>query len=81
MATYDDKWFEVWCADGVEYIPSHLVIVTPKLENRSRIIVIDHYLSNKIIYEGKDYEEVSNWLLEDEYYLVSGRTFPDDGWN
>lgn len=80
MATYHHKWFEVWYADGEEYIPSHLVIVAPKLEDRSRIIVIDHYLNNKIIYEGKDYEEVSNWLSEDEYELLNERVFPDDGW-
>ncbi|MDQ3711414.1 MAG: hypothetical protein M3388_04265 [Acidobacteriota bacterium] len=80
MAIYDDKWFEIWYADGIEYIPSHLLIITPKPENRSSIIVIDPYLSNKIIYEGKDYEDVSDWLVEDEYSLVSGRIFPDDGW-
>ncbi len=81
MATYDDKWFEIWYADGIEYIPSHLLIVTPKPESRSRIIVVDPYLNDKIVYEGKDYENVSDWLVEDEYSLVCGRMFPDDGWN
>ena len=80
MATYDNKWFEIWYADGVEYIPSHLLIVAPKPENRSSVIVIDPYLSDKIVYEGNDYQNVVDWLTEDEYEMVSGRIFPDDGW-
>jgi len=81
MATYDDKWFEIWYADGVEYIPSHLLIVAPKPEDRSRVIVIDPYSNDKIIYDGKNYEDTSDWLVEDEYSLMSGRIFPDDGWD
>jgi hypothetical protein len=37
-------------------------------------------LRNKIIYEGNNYQDASDWLSEDEYELVSGRIFPDDGW-
>lgn len=80
MAIYDDRWFEVWYIDGIDVIPSHLLVVTPNPEDRSRVVVIDPQRKDKIIYEGKDYEDVCFWLGEDEYTLVGGREFPDDGW-
>jgi len=80
MAIYDDKWFEVWWLQGVDVTPSHLIIVTPNPENRSRIMVIDPSENNRVVYEGKDYEDAHEWLCEDEYSLVGGREFPDDGW-
>ena len=58
---------------------SHLLIVTPNPENRSRVLVIDPFAQSKIVFEGKDYEDACRWLGEDEYELVSGREFPDDG--
>ena len=42
MATYEDKWFEIWYTDGVDIVPSHLLIVTSKPEGRSRV----NYLHN-----------------------------------
>lgn len=80
MAIYDDKWFEVWWLQGVDITPSHLVIVTPNPENRGRVMVIDPYDGGRTVYEAKDYEDASNWLCEDEYSMVRGREFPDDGW-
>jgi hypothetical protein len=81
MATYEDKWFEVWYADGIDVAPSHLLIVTPNPENRSRVLVIDSYDRDKIVFEGRDYEDALLWLREDDYSLVGGREFPDDGWD
>jgi hypothetical protein len=79
MAIYDDKWFEVWFVDGVEYIPAYLVIVTPNPKIKGEIIVLD-LNKNEILFRSKSYEDVRNWLTEDEFDLVDGRVFPDDGW-
>jgi hypothetical protein len=80
MATYEDRWFEIWYADGIDIAPSHLLIVTPNLENLRRVLVVDPYDGGKTVYEGTDYEDAFHWLREDEYSLVGGREFPDDGW-
>ncbi|MBA3246783.1 MAG: hypothetical protein H0T63_01715 [Pyrinomonadaceae bacterium] len=79
MATYEDQWFEVWFTEGTDIIPGYLLIVTPD-ESRTGCIVIDPQQNQNIIFRGRDYEETKNWLLEDEYSLVRGREFPDDGW-
>lgn len=80
MATYEDKWFEVWYSDGEDVNPTYLLIVTPNPKNPSQILVIDPYQKNKVLYKAKDYEDAVCWLQEDEYDLVEGRIFPDDGW-
>jgi hypothetical protein len=80
MAIYDEKWFEIWYAEGVDIVPSHLLIVTPKPENTSQVLIIDPYDKGKIIYEGKNYGDACSWLWEDEYSQISGRMFTDDGW-
>jgi hypothetical protein len=80
MAIYDDKWFEIWYVDGVDVTPSHLLIVTPNPKSASQILIIDPFEKGKIIFEAKDYEAATDWLGEDEYTVVDGRQFPDDGW-
>ena len=80
MATYKDKWFEIWYSEGEDIIPTYLLVVTPNPENLSRILIIDPAEKGKVVYEGKDYEDATDWLVEDEYSLVNGRIFPDDGW-
>ncbi len=80
MATYDDKWFEVWYSEGDDVLPCHLLVATPNSENRSRVLIMSPCEGNKVVFEGKDYEEARLWLLEDEYTQVVGREFPDDGW-
>lgn len=80
MATYEDKWFEIWYVDGVDIVPHHLLIVTSNPENRSRVLIIDPYDNGKVVYEAKNYDDATDWLGEDEYSLVNGRIFPDDGW-
>jgi hypothetical protein len=80
MAIYDDKWFEVWYLQGVDVTPSCLLIVTPDPESRSRMLVLDPYQKGKVVYAGKNYEDAMFWLREDDFTMVVGREFPDDGW-
>ena len=80
MATYEDKWFEIWYSDGEDVVPTYLLIVTPNPHANGQILVLDPQLNNKIVFEAKDYEDAFYWLREDEYTVVDGRQFPDDGW-
>jgi hypothetical protein len=80
MSERDDYWFEVWYADGIDLVPSGLVIVVPLQDRSGRVQVLDHYNLNALLFEGKDYEEVFFWLTQDDYSHVGGRVFPDDGW-
>jgi hypothetical protein len=80
MAIYDDQWFEIWYSDGESYEPYYLLLVMPNPQNKGEIIVSDREKNNEIIFRSNNYEEVRNWLSEDEFELVEGRTFPDDGW-
>jgi hypothetical protein len=80
MATYEDRWFEVWWLQGVDITPSHLVIVTPDPKDRSRVLVLDPFSGDSVLYECKDYEDAHTWLRQDDYSMVGGREFPDDGW-
>lgn len=80
MAIHDDKWFEFWYSNAGEIIPNYFLLVTPDVENTGKITVIDPLKNNQIVFSGINYEEVSAWLWDDEFHLVEGRTFPDDGW-
>lgn len=80
MTISEDKWFEVWYLQGVDIAPSCIYIVIPSLNNPQHTLVLDPCDGYKIIYEGKDYEETFYWLREDDFSLVDGRVFPDDGW-
>ena len=75
MENQSEKWFEVWCVDGVEHIPAYLVIVAPSPKSPSQIIVFD-LDKDEILYQSNVYEDVREWLLEDEFSMVKGRTFP-----
>jgi hypothetical protein len=79
MAIYDDKWFEFWYSEG-DVLPNYFLIVSPDKNEKGKIIVIDPLKNNEIVFRGKDYEEVSDWLIEDEFHIVNGRMFDDDGW-
>ena len=78
--TFDDKWFEVWFVHGVGILPAYLVVVSPNPEDTTEILVID-LDNNKRLFAGANYEEVFNWLTEDEFEQVTGRQFFDDGWD
>jgi hypothetical protein len=80
MAIYDDKWFEFWYSDGEDVVPYHFLIVVSNTKNAGEIIVLDPFKNNEVVFRGKNYKEICAWLTEDEYQLIEGRTFPDDGW-
>lgn len=80
MAIYDDEWFEVWYSDGTYIAPSYVLIVATNLKDKQEILVIDPIEKNQVVFRSKSYEEVANWLWEDEFRLVEGRMFPDDGY-
>ena len=64
--------FEVWYVQGVNYVPAYLVVVSPNPENQNEIIVLD-ITKNEIIFKSENYEDVSDWLVEDEFIYVKGR--------
>ena len=80
MTIYDDKWFEIWYSEGSEVLPTYLLIVTTNSNKSGEILVIDPSKNNAVVFRGKNYEDVCSWLWEDDFHLVEGRVFPDDGW-
>ena len=80
MATYDDKWFEVWYSEGTDILPTYLLIVATDSNKSEEILVIDPLKSNEIVFRSKKYEDVCSHLWEDEFHLIEGRIFPDGGW-
>ena len=80
MAIYDDKWFEVWYSDGTDVAPTYLYIAMPDPTERGRVLILDPIEKNKVVYKALDYEDAMQWLREDDFSLVDGRQFPDDGW-
>jgi len=78
LAIYDDKWFEVWFEEGSDVIPLYLLIVTQN--EKGKIVIIDPLLKNKILFEADNYEDAVHWLSEDQFDIVEGRIFSDDGW-
>jgi hypothetical protein len=75
---YDDKWIEIWC-EGDEERP-HILIVTPDKHRPGYILITDPKQDFKVIFESQKYEDITEWLVEDEYTLADGRMFLDDGW-
>jgi hypothetical protein len=67
-----DAWYEVWADEGAE--PPYLLLVLPCGD---RVLVQDPRDSNRVVFAGTSYSEVRNWLLEDEYTIVSGRMTAD----
>ncbi len=80
MAIHDDKWFECWFVDGQDMAPYYFLIVVSDPQKHEEFIVLDPLKSNEIVFHAKTYEEICKWLTEDEYQLIEGRMFPDDGW-
>lgn len=70
----EKAWFEVWYSQGVYYVPAFLVVVTPNPENQNEVIVINP-AKNEIIYRSQKYEDICDWLTEDEFIRVDGREF------
>lgn len=78
MTISDDRWFEVWYVPGVDVMPAYLVVVSPNLQSKEMIVT--DISKNEVLFKGTSYEDVFDWLTEDEFELVSGRQFVDDGW-
>lgn len=81
MSTSEDRWFEIWFSEGGGHLrPQWLYIVTPDEAKRGYVLGYDPQENFRIVYEGQNYEDTRQELLEDEFSLAQGRMFPDDGW-
>jgi hypothetical protein len=80
MSISEDRWFEIWYVDGEEVEPSSILIVTPDRNNPDCVVVLDPQDNHAVVHKGQSYEDTRLWLREDEYSLIKGRVFPDDGW-
>ncbi len=79
MAIYDDEWFEIWHT-GDEVPPVYILVVISDRKESGSIRIVDPIKNNEIVFQATNYEEVCDWLTEDEYSIANGREFPDDGW-
>ena len=79
MATSEDRWFEVWYSQGEDLFPTWLLVVVPDKQYPGRVLVCDPRNNNRIVHSAVTYEAATDWLVEDEYSLIDGRIFPDDG--
>jgi hypothetical protein len=79
MPIRDDEWFEIWSA-GEDAPPVYLLTVVSRTSKPGTIDVLDPLKGNVIVFSGKDYQTVCDWLWEDEFSLVEGRKFPSDGY-
>ena len=77
---FDDQWFELWYCLGEDIAPRYILVLATSSSKPTRYIVYDPQLSYRIVYEADDYQSAVRWLSEDEYELVEGREFPDDGY-
>ena len=81
MSISDDRWFEVWFVEGEDVAPTYLLIVTPDKNRPGYVVVVDPQEKYKVVHQGEKYDDTRLWLREDEFSLVDGRVFPDDGWS
>jgi hypothetical protein len=79
MSTAEDRWFEAWFTESSGIEPSYLLIMRLDESRPGLVVVLGPQLGYQIVHQGHSYEEARLWLLEDEYSLVTGREFPDDG--
>jgi hypothetical protein len=70
--------FEVYYVSGFPIIPSYLVIVTPCPGGSPNVIVRESDELGAVIYRGRDYQEVADWLSEDELLRITGRELVGD---
>jgi hypothetical protein len=72
------RWFEVWADSTLLPYPYLLLVV---FENDG-FKIIDQKENDKIVLTSENYEEVQNYLSEDEFIIVKGRTnFPPEWWD
>ena len=73
VSTPEEDWFEVWAEDKSPR-PPYLLIVRPDPVSPSRYQVIDPNDGESVVFTNEDYGAVRNYLLEDEFGMVQGRT-------
>lgn len=75
---YDaEDWFEVWAEDRSPS-PPYLLVVRPDPTGTGRFQVLDPKEGDRVVFQDQSYEVVKDWLLEDEFSLVMGRTMSPD---
>lgn len=74
-----ERWFEVWFDQGEDALPTWLLIVTPDEASPGKVVVYDPQENYRVVHHGQTYEATRIWLQEDEYSLIDGRMFPDEG--
>jgi hypothetical protein len=80
MSIFDDRWFEIWSySAGGKLRPTWLYVVTPNEDTHGQILVFDPQENYRVVFTGQSYEETRIWLHEDEFQIVEGRMFHDDG--
>jgi hypothetical protein len=43
MATSEEKWFEIWFAEGEHVAPTYLLLITPDPKQLEQILVLDPF--------------------------------------
>lgn len=76
MAIAEDRWFEVWYEEAYRSVPGYFLIVGYDASSSPHIYIKE--LSNgRIIFKATDYDEIYNWLREDDFYQGNGREFEE----
>lgn len=76
----EDKWFEFWYSEGEDVLPTYTLAITPDPNKSGDILVLDPQKNYLEVFRGKNYDEARYYVTEDDYELMEGRMFPDDGW-
>jgi hypothetical protein len=61
-------WYEVWADEGIS--PPYVLLLCG---NMGPVLEVYDPTERRVVYRASTYEEVRNWLLEDEYTQVQGR--------
>jgi hypothetical protein len=79
---HEDKYFEFWYDEINEEtcLPHYLLVLIPDQINPGMVVVLDPQKNNEVVFRGRDYEDASNWLVEDEFQQLEGRVVYNDGW-
>ena len=80
MAIYDDQWFECWYDGSDPILPVYMLLVAPATDPLGGFVVVDPLKDKQVVFRAQTYQEVRDWLAEDEYEQIEGRVFVDDGW-
>lgn len=67
-------WFEVWADDGLS--PPYVLVVRDA--GNGRVEILDPKEAYRVIHTSESYQDACDWLWEDEYQLITGRTTDGD---